>query len=119
MPGGLAFLSDRLDRFRGSCPPRYPGAMDVLADLLEVTRLSGRVFCARSVKPPWGLRIEPGSTLRIHLVCRGSGWLLLPDAPPLKLGDGDVVLLPHGAGHALADDPTTPCIPLEAWKARS
>jgi AraC-like DNA-binding protein len=41
-------------------------------------------------------------------VDRGAAWLILPDAVPMALVGGDVVLLPHGHAHTLADEPGRP-----------
>ncbi|MFB4426905.1 AraC family transcriptional regulator [Streptomyces sp. QL37] len=41
-------------------------------------------------------------------VPQGSCWLLSADAEPVRLGPGDVVFLPHGKGHILADSPRAP-----------
>lgn len=49
----------------------------------------------------------PGSA-GFQVVLQGSCWLLPPDAEPVQLGVGDVVFLPHGTGHTLADSPETP-----------
>lgn len=53
---------------------------------------------------PWGQEFAsvPGSA-GFQVILQGSCWLLSPDAEPLQLGTGDVVFLPHGSGHTLAD----------------
>ena len=41
------------------------------------------------------------------------------DGPaPRRLVAGDLVLLTRGAGHALCDDPASPRVPLEQWRAQ-
>jgi AraC-like DNA-binding protein len=92
--------------------------MDVLADILEITRLTGRVFCHASAAAPWGLSVEPAAKASFHFVIDGSCWLLAGKAAPRRLGAGDLVLLPRGAGHSLCDDPASPRIPLDQWRAQ-
>ncbi|GLX41340.1 AraC family transcriptional regulator [Streptomyces roseochromogenus] len=55
---------------------------------------------------PWGQEFAsvPGSAA-FQVVLQGSCWLQSSDAEPVQLGPGDVVFLPHGAGHTLADSP--------------
>ncbi|MEU2230506.1 AraC family transcriptional regulator [Streptomyces vietnamensis] len=82
--------------------------MDVLSDVLAVTR-TGRPRSAHvRWHAPWGQEFAsvPGSA-GFQVILQGSCWLLPPDAEPVRLGAGDVVFLPHGSGHTLADSPET------------
>lgn len=90
--------------------------MDVLADILEVTRLRGDIFCHAAAAAPWGLRVEASPKASFHHVIAGSGWLVA--GRPRRLEAGDLVLLPHGSGHALCDDPRSPRVSLAEWRAQ-
>ncbi|MGW0903088.1 AraC family transcriptional regulator [Streptomyces sp. NPDC002853] len=82
--------------------------MDVLSDVVAVTR-TGRPRSAHvRWHAPWGQEFAsvPGSA-GFQVVLQGSCWLLTPDAEVIQLGTGDVVFLPHGSGHTLADGPET------------
>ncbi|MGP3975174.1 AraC family transcriptional regulator [Streptomyces sp. 8N114] len=83
--------------------------MDVLSDAIAVMR-AGRPHSSRTVeRAPWGVRFPASEGAGFHVVLQGSAWLLPPeDAGPVQLGPGDVVFLPHGNGHGLADHPRTP-----------
>ncbi|MET9653076.1 AraC family transcriptional regulator [Streptomyces sp. NPDC006460] len=83
--------------------------MDVLSDAVAAMR-TGRPHSSRTVRfAPWGIRFPASRGAGFHVVLQGEAWLLPPDAaPPVRLGPGDVVLLAHGTGHALADRPDTP-----------
>ncbi|MBB4925340.1 AraC family transcriptional regulator [Kitasatospora kifunensis] len=78
--------------------------MDVLSDAITAMR-TGRPHSGRTDKlAPWGLRFPPAPGAGFHIVLQGSCWLLPPEgAPPIRLGVGDVVLLPRGLGYGLAD----------------
>ncbi|HEU5056537.1 MAG TPA: AraC family transcriptional regulator [Kofleriaceae bacterium] len=91
--------------------------MDVLADILAVTRLRGDVFWHTSADPPWGLRFEAAPVVWFHIVAAGGCQLVRERARPLPLGPSDLVLLPHGAGHVLCDDPASPTISLEEFRS--
>lgn len=50
----------------------------------------------------WGMRFDPFEGIGFHVVLAGSAWLIggAGDAVPVR--QGDVVLLPSGAGHGLS-----------------
>ncbi|MBV6699977.1 AraC family transcriptional regulator [Kitasatospora aureofaciens] len=82
--------------------------MDVLSDVIAVTR-TGRPRSAHvRWHAPWGQEFAsvPGSA-GFQVILQGSCWLLRPDTEPVQLDVGDVVFLPHGTGHILADSPET------------
>src|SRR5690242_11940678 len=87
---------------------RYALTVDVLSDTIAVMR-TGRPHSAQIRKcAPWGVRAEPFHGAGFHVVLEGTCWLVPADGAPIALGPGDVVCLPHGRGHALADSLTTP-----------
>ncbi|MBN1203995.1 MAG: AraC family transcriptional regulator [Myxococcaceae bacterium] len=89
-----------------------PIGMDVLADVLSATRIGGTVFCRSELPAPWGMLFEPASRAGLHIVARGSCWLRMKGrSEPLHLAQGDVVLLPHGAGHSLTSAPNVQALP--------
>lgn len=92
--------------------------MDVLADVLARTGITGVVLSRSSARPPWGVEISNTHGAGFHLVVDGSCWLRVPGERPLRLLQGDIVLVPSGARHALSDAPDTPTRPLAEWKAR-
>jgi AraC-like DNA-binding protein len=49
----------------------------------------------------------PGSA-GFQVILQGPCWLIAPDAGPVPLAAGDVVFRPHGRGHTLADNPSSP-----------
>lgn len=82
--------------------------MDVLADVLSVTRLGSAVIAQAELVPPWGLEIDPLAEAHVHVVQRGSCWLRTSgERRPVPLGAGDVVLIRAGVGHSIRDDPKT------------
>ena len=61
--------------------------MDVLADVLSVTRLGATVIAQAELVPPWGLEVDPIAEAHVHVVQRGSCWLRTTDrARPVKGG---------------------------------
>jgi AraC-like DNA-binding protein len=82
--------------------------MDVLADVLEVTQMANTVLCQAELRAPWGIAVDPSAEAALHVVQRGSCWLRVDGRAPMRLGDGDVVLLARGSGHAISDEPDRP-----------
>jgi AraC-like DNA-binding protein len=83
--------------------------VDLLSDVLAVMR-TGEPRSAKVVwTAPWGqwFAAVPGAA-GFQVILHGSCWLIRQDAEPLLLNTGDVVFMPHGQGHALADSPETP-----------
>jgi AraC-like DNA-binding protein len=89
-------------------------AADVLGRILDLTRLRGSVYCQTVARAPWGLRFDEQQDAQFHLVASGTCWLLT-GGQKLQLVPGDVVLLPHGSEHVLADHPKSRRISLSDW----
>ena len=79
---------------------------DVLTCVLRTLRLGRALYCASDLSCPWAIHFRRRDNPIFHVVDRGAAWLIGPDEVPLALIGGDVVLLPHGHAHTLADDPT-------------
>lgn len=81
--------------------------MDLLADLLAASGVHGTVGATIQAGEAWGYAAEERPGAAIHAVTAGTAWLGLPDAQPLQLMPGDVVLLPAGTAHRLGSDAET------------
>lgn len=103
-----------LDRYEQTVQNR---TVDILADILTVTRLSGHVACHAWTDPPWGIEFEAAPKLWFHVVAAGHAELVPVRGRRVSLGPHDLVLLPHGSGHVLCDDPRSKPLPLASWRA--
>ena len=82
--------------------------MDVLAEVLSVTRVGATVIAQAELAPPWGLEVDPVAEAHVHVVQRGVCWLRTSlERRPVRLAAGDVVLIRGGIGHSICDDPKT------------
>src|SRR3954469_5058031 len=94
--------------------------MDVVSDAVSAVRV-GRPSSNRvQVSGSWCTRLAPYDGAGFHVILEGTCWLLPDSGPPVSLSAGDVVLLPHGTGHVIADtlaDATTvkQAVPFERW----
>jgi len=94
--------------------------VDVLSEVLSVMRTGRPRSFMETWHAPWALRFPavPGA-VGFRVVVRGTCVVLPFRSAPVPLEPGDIVLLPHGEGHVLADSPasatnTRPCAPTAA-----
>ncbi|WP_328432006.1 AraC family transcriptional regulator [Streptomyces sp. NBC_00453] len=93
--------------------------MDVVSDAISAVRIGQPSSNRLRVGGSWCTRFAPYEGAGFHVVLAGSCWLRPDgDGEPVTLGAGDVVLLPHGAGHVLADGPgdTMRAVPFEEMR---
>lgn len=87
--------------------------MDPLADVLDLSRVSGALMANVRARAPWGLELPPRTGASFHAITSGTAWLRAGDGEPLQLMPGDVFLLPTGTGHLLSSEPDGRCIPFD------
>ncbi|MBJ7355999.1 AraC family transcriptional regulator [Nocardioides sp.] len=85
---------------------------DVLSETLDDFGMSGVFYAASEMAAPWGIGIPPmPGTMIFHLVTRGAA--VIEVAGQLaELRPGDVMLVPHGAGHSVLDAAGSVATPL-------
>jgi AraC-like DNA-binding protein len=91
--------------------------MDALSDVLKAVRLTGAVFFDIRAAEPWVAATPPGEAIvgrmfpgaehliSYHVMIGGSCWAGMPDAPPVQLQEGDIIVFPHGDTHLLSSAP--------------
>lgn len=87
--------------------------MDVFADVLQTVRARRACSGKLEAAAPWGIEVPRGEHACFHVVLQGKAWLGVPESEPTELLPGDLVILPHGEGHVLADSPLGPAQPLQ------
>jgi AraC-like DNA-binding protein len=93
---------------------------DTLSDVLAAVHLSGSVFFEVTAKSPWvaeappaaqiASQVAPGAqhAIEYHVVTAGSCWISLVGnnaSEPVKLTEGDIVVVPHGDPHVVSSAP--------------
>ncbi len=91
--------------------------MDPLSDVLRVVRLSGGLFFRLHLSAPYSVGALDNESLHqgfsphssqvfpFHLITQGPIWFSVEGEEPIELQQGDIIVLPHGAVHAVADAP--------------
>ena len=92
-------------------------ALDPLSDVLRSVQLQGSVFFHVSCRDQWaalappsrelGPAVMPGAehVIEYHLFVKGDGWVAVDGEPPLRMHEGDIVMLPHGDAHVVSSAP--------------
>ncbi|NNH73499.1 AraC family transcriptional regulator [Nocardia uniformis] len=77
--------------------------MDILSETIAAIRTGNPTSGMFIRHAPWGRSypVVPGAGF--HVVLQGSCWVLRGDGDPIPLGVGDVLFMPRGADHLLAD----------------
>lgn len=80
--------------------------MDILNDILDTLDLRGVLYFRTAFNAPWSVSVPeyPGAA-RFHLVMQGRLSVTTACGGELSLGPGDLVLVPRGWAHVLADAP--------------
>jgi AraC-like DNA-binding protein len=81
---------------------------DGLSVLLRKVNVRSVVYCLSDFTAPWGFEVERSPVAKFHVVLHGAAFLALAGAQPAALAPGDLVLLPHGDGHIVRDQPGSP-----------
>lgn len=80
--------------------------MDILDDILDTLDLRGALYFRTDFTGPWAVTVpEFGSAARFHLVMQGRLHVQTACGAELTLGPGDLIMVPKGWSHVLADAP--------------
>ena len=83
-----------------------------LDDVLRHVEMAGIFYCASELSEPWGLEVPAMESLWFHVITSGRCTISVPGVAPLALGPGDLVLVPHGQGHAAWGSEPAPLAPV-------
>ena len=91
--------------------------LDLLSDILTRLSLRGTFYFRTSFTPPFGIQVPAFENVaRFHFVQRGELKVYVTNTgETLRLKQGDLILIPHGAPHALLCNEVDPldALPLE------
>ncbi len=80
--------------------------MDLLGDILATLELRFSLYFRADLSAPFAIDVpEDRQVIRFHVVHEGTCWVGLPTGATAYVAAGDLILIPHGAGHVLADSP--------------
>jgi AraC-like DNA-binding protein len=85
---------------------------DIVADVVATTRRGSLMYSRNRFHAPWGAAFPAAEMASFHVITTGACWLSVAGAQPVQLTRGDVVLIPSGSPHVLADTPNRPTRPM-------
>ncbi|WP_179414873.1 AraC family transcriptional regulator [Mucilaginibacter sp. E4BP6] len=93
--------------------------MDALSTILEAVGLRSVVYSKFPLATPWGLDIVKDENSQFWRLVSGSCTVGSPDGRVIEMAEGDLVFVPHGSAHWIADSATSLRMPSpEFVKAR-
>ena len=86
--------------------------LDLLSDILTHLSLKGVLYFRTSFTPPWGVAVPAYELVaRFHFAHRGHCYVTIdPTGETVHLAQGDLIIIPHGASHALYHGPSPDAI---------
>jgi AraC-like DNA-binding protein len=87
------------------------GEMDALSKVLETIKFKGIVYNKREFSAPWGLEMSQDEVSQFWRLLKGTCFLQVPGEPLLEMKEGDMVFVPHGSSHWIADHPGSNRVP--------
>ncbi|HEV2235782.1 MAG TPA: AraC family transcriptional regulator, partial [Ktedonobacterales bacterium] len=88
--------------------------IDPLTEVLRDLRLASSFFAHSDMQAPWGLAFQATDGPAFHAIISGHCRMRLGSGEPVELEQGDLILLPHGEDHEIADPADSPATPLAA-----
>ena len=86
-------------------------AFDVLGDILETLRFRGSVFFRSDLAAPWGMSLSELGIPRFHIMLSGECFIGSGAHDATKGEEADIVMLPNGSSHWIADKPGRELVP--------
>ncbi len=78
--------------------------MDILDDVLNTIDLRGTLYFRTNFSEPWSVRVpQHKQAARFHLVVQGRSYFHIGMDHQVELAAGDLILIPNGASHIIAD----------------
>ena len=83
----------------------------MLGDVLETLRFRGSIFFRSELAAPWGMSLELTGIPRFHIALSGNFFVGGDDHDAVKIKEMDIVMLPTGNSHWIADQPGRKLVP--------
>ncbi|MEO3402559.1 AraC family transcriptional regulator [Mucilaginibacter sp. CAU 1740] len=81
--------------------------MDALSTILNAINLKSVVYSKFPLAAPWGLDIVKDENSQFWRLVSGNCMIGSPDGSIIEMAEGDLVFVPHGSAHWIADKSTS------------
>ena len=79
--------------------------MDVLSEIFSSLRLQAGLYFSAVLRGGFAVRLPVDRRrIRFHLVLEGECMVTVPELQQVRLGEGDLVLIPDGASQVLSSE---------------
>ncbi len=86
--------------------------IEVLSDIMETLRFRSTIFFRSQLAAPWGFSLEQEPAPRFHISIDGSFFVGgEADRTAVEVGETEIVILPGGRSHWIADRPGRSLVP--------
>jgi AraC-like DNA-binding protein len=89
--------------------------MDLLSDIIErirLKRLKAVIYPKITVsKNSWGIEVPEDNSSQFWRLLKGTCYLKMNGATAVKMKEGEIFFVPHGAGHQISGNPKNECVP--------
>jgi AraC-like DNA-binding protein len=82
--------------------------VDALASLVHEVRADGALFGRSILTPPWRVRFQDRTPLKLVTLLRGDGWIVPDGGEPVRLAHGEVAIVTGAAPFTVTDDLASP-----------
>lgn len=86
---------------------------DILGDIFETLRFRGSIFFRSNLAAPWGIALSEVRAPRFHIVLAGQCFVGSDEHNIVRAHQHDIVMLPGGDSHWIADQPDRELISAE------
>lgn len=88
--------------------------LDLLSDIFATLKLRSDIYFRAELAGAFAIEVPAERRrIRFHLVRHGACWVKIAAMPdPVRLSEGDLVIIPRGVAQVLRDDPDRPTVPL-------
>lgn len=87
--------------------------MDPLSDIITLLRPNAAVSKPITARGHWGVRYRAHDAPGFTIVLAGEAWVAFDGCAPLRLAQGDFLLMPTTPAFSLSSEPGLACTPLE------
>ena len=91
--------------------------MDALSAILDAVHMKSMVYEKSSLSAPWGIDVAEDRNSQFWRLQTGKCFLKTPGAPAIEMKEGDVVFVPNGSAHWMADKPGRKLVPAHKYVA--
>ena len=86
--------------------------MDLLSDILESIRLKAVIYPKIVLTDrSWGIEVAQDNTSQFWRLLKGTCYLRVKGEAAIKMKEGEIFFIPHGASHQISGNPNNKCVP--------